>query len=111
MTPMKPAASATTALAGGEPTPNAAEQDTSDPFAQDRLPVPNGASRALLASLLRPRRRQVVTTGLLLMFQRAISQSGPLLVAYAIDRVVPAVREHHYGPLLVFCLANSTTLL
>jgi ATP-binding cassette subfamily B protein len=54
----------------------------------------------LLTSLLRPRRRQVVTTGLLLIFQRAISQTGPLLVAYAIDRVVPAVRAHHYGPLL-----------
>jgi ATP-binding cassette, subfamily B, bacterial len=100
MTPMKPTAAATTALAGGEPAPNAAAQAVSDPFAQDLLPVPKGASRALLASLLRPRRRQVVTTGLLLMFQRAISQTGPLLVAYAIDRVVPAVRAHDYGPLL-----------
>jgi ATP-binding cassette subfamily B protein len=70
------------------------------------LPKPSseGASLALLTSLLRPHRRRVVVTGMLLIIQRAISQTGPLLVAYAIDRVVPAVRAHHHGPLLALCL-------
>lgn len=76
----------------------------SDPFAQDRLPAPQGASRALLVSLLRPHRARVAGTGLLLVLQRALSQTGPLLVAYAIDRVVPAVRADHYGPLVAVCL-------
>lgn len=78
--------------------------DRPDPFAQDRLPAPPGAPLALLTSLLRPHRRRVVLAGLLLIIQRAISQTGPLLVAYAIDRVVPALRAHHHGPLLVLCL-------
>jgi ATP-binding cassette subfamily B protein len=72
------------------------------PFGQD--PLPEGASLALLTSLLRPHRGRVVVTGLLLIIQRAISQTGPLLVAYAIDRVVPALRAHHRGPLLAVCL-------
>jgi ATP-binding cassette subfamily B protein len=71
-----------------------------DPFAQDLLPAPRGASRALLTSLLRPHLRRVAGTGLLLVLQRAVSQTGPLLVAYAIDRAVPAFRDHHHGPLL-----------
>ncbi|WP_250007546.1 ABC transporter ATP-binding protein [Actinoplanes sp. M2I2] len=67
-------------------------------------PVRGNASRALLASLVRPHRRRVVATGLLLFLQRAISQSGPLLVAFAIDRAVPALRVHDRGPLLAVCL-------
>lgn len=75
-----------------------------DPFAQDVLSAPAGASRALLASLLRPRRRRVAATCLVLVLQRGISQLSPLLVAYAIDQAVPALRDDDRGPILAVCL-------
>ncbi|WP_205857551.1 ABC transporter ATP-binding protein, partial [Phytoactinopolyspora endophytica] len=72
----------------------------SDPFARDMLPTPDGASRALLTSLLRPRLRRTVATCLLLFVQRAVSQMSPLLVAYTIDRAIPALRADDQVPLL-----------
>jgi ATP-binding cassette subfamily B protein len=36
----------------------------------------------------------------LLLLQQAAIQAGPLLVAYAIDRAVPAFRAHDHGPLI-----------
>ncbi|WP_432150338.1 ABC transporter ATP-binding protein [Streptomyces sp. bgisy029] len=71
-----------------------------DPFDQDDLPAPRGATRALLFSLLRPMRGRVAVTALLLVLQQAAVQAGPLLVAYAIDSGVPAFRDHDYGPLI-----------
>ncbi|MGA5727251.1 ABC transporter ATP-binding protein [Streptomyces seoulensis] len=71
-----------------------------DPFDQDVLPVPPGATAALLRSLLAPHRARVALTVLLLLLQQAAAQTGPLLVAYAIDTAVPAVRRHDHGPLL-----------
>ncbi|WP_371654846.1 MULTISPECIES: ABC transporter ATP-binding protein [unclassified Streptomyces] len=71
-----------------------------DPFDRDALPSPAGATRALLFDLLRPMRRRVVVTALLILLQQAAVQAGPMLVAYAIDRGVPAFREHEYGPLI-----------
>ncbi|MDT0347593.1 ABC transporter ATP-binding protein [Streptomyces litchfieldiae] len=71
---------------------------------KDALPAPPGASRALLGSLLRPHRRRVVVTCLVLILQRGISQVSPLLVAYTIDRAVPALRENDRGPILAVCL-------
>ncbi|GAA0581326.1 ABC transporter ATP-binding protein [Streptomyces crystallinus] len=71
-----------------------------DPFDRDELPSPAGATRALLFDLLRPMRRRVVVTALLILLQQAAVQAGPLLVAYAIDRGVPAFRRHDYGPLI-----------
>ncbi|MFF3320875.1 ABC transporter ATP-binding protein [Streptomyces sp. NPDC002889] len=71
-----------------------------DPFDRDELPTPAGARGALLRSLLAPRRGRVVTAALLLVLQQAAVQAGPLLVAYAIDRGVPAFRAHDYGPLI-----------
>jgi ATP-binding cassette subfamily B protein len=71
-----------------------------DAFDRDELPAPAGATGALLRSLLRPLRRRVVVTALLLVVQQAAVQAGPLLVAYAIDRGVPAFRAHDYGPLV-----------
>ncbi|WP_329401834.1 ABC transporter ATP-binding protein [Streptomyces melanogenes] len=73
---------------------------TGDPFDRDALPSPAGATRALLLDLLRPMRRRVVVTALLILLQQAAVQAGPLLVAYAIDRGVPAFREDDYGPLV-----------
>ncbi|MFE2180139.1 ABC transporter ATP-binding protein [Streptomyces sp. NPDC059455] len=71
-----------------------------DPFDRDVLPVPKGASLALLRSLLSPRRRRVWLATVLLLLQQAAVQAGPLLVAYAIDRAVPALRDGGHGPLI-----------
>jgi ATP-binding cassette subfamily B protein len=54
----------------------------------------------LLGSLLRPRRPYVAASVLLLLLQQAAVQAGPLLVAYAIDRGVPAFRQQDHGPLI-----------
>ncbi|MET8947476.1 ABC transporter ATP-binding protein [Streptomyces sp. NPDC004542] len=79
------------------PRPPAAE----DPFDRDVLPTPPGATAALLRSLLAPMRTRVAGTTLLLLLQQAAVQAGPLLVAYALDRAVPALREHgDHGPLI-----------
>ncbi|MFG3096402.1 ABC transporter ATP-binding protein [Streptomyces sp. NPDC048202] len=73
---------------------------SADPFDRDVLPTPPGATATLLRSLLAPRRARVALTVLLLLLQQAAAQTGPLLVAYAIDTAVPAVRGHDHGPLL-----------
>ncbi|MCM2578103.1 ABC transporter ATP-binding protein/permease [Streptomyces sp. MTZ3.1] len=69
------------------------------PADQDTLPAPPGASRALLGSLLSPRRGRVLVAAVLLLLQQGAVQAGPLLVAFAIDRAVPALRSGVYGPL------------
>ncbi|WP_330173519.1 ATP-binding cassette domain-containing protein [Streptomyces sp. NBC_01498] len=103
----------------GSPTdaPSAAEHlpapGDDDPFAQDALPAPPGATGALLRSLLRARRGRVALAALFLLLQQAAVQAGPLLVAYAIDRGVPAFRAHDNGPLIavavgyLLCSAGS----
>ncbi|MFJ4536288.1 ABC transporter ATP-binding protein [Streptomyces tibetensis] len=73
---------------------------TGDPFDQDVLPTPPGATGALLRSLLEPLKARVTVTTLLLLLQQAVVQAGPLLVAYAIDRGVPAFRAQDHGPLI-----------
>ncbi|MEV5429299.1 ABC transporter ATP-binding protein [Streptomyces sp. NPDC052701] len=73
--------------------------DTGDPFDRDVLPTPPGATAALLRSLLAPLRARVAVTTLVLLLQQAAMQAGPLLVAYAIDRAVPASRAGDHGPL------------
>ncbi|MET9113868.1 ABC transporter ATP-binding protein [Streptomyces longwoodensis] len=76
-------------------------RDAGDPFDRDLLPTPPGATAALLRSLLAPMRARVTVTTLLLLLQQAAVQAGPLLVAYAIDRAVPAFRDHDdTGPLV-----------
>ncbi|MGV9392662.1 ABC transporter ATP-binding protein [Streptomyces olivaceus] len=71
-----------------------------DAFDQDVLPSPPGATGALLRSLLAPMRPRVALTVLLLLLQQAAVQAGPLLVAYAIDHAVPALRDDDRGPLI-----------
>ncbi|MEU2434099.1 ABC transporter ATP-binding protein [Streptomyces sp. NPDC007861] len=71
-----------------------------DPFDRDALPAPEGATGALLRSLLAPRRARVALAALLLLLQQAAAQAGPLLVAYAIDSGVPALRRGDHGPLV-----------
>ncbi|GAA1899737.1 ABC transporter ATP-binding protein [Streptomyces sodiiphilus] len=74
-------------------------QAAPDPVADDDLPAPRGASRRLLGSLLRPHRGSVLLVAVLLLLQQAAVQAGPLLIALAIDRGVPAVRADDFGPL------------
>jgi ATP-binding cassette subfamily B protein len=62
--------------------------------------VTAGAARALLGSLLRPHAKRVGVAVAVLLIQQAAQQAGPLLVAYAFDRAVPALRAHHGGPLV-----------
>ncbi|MET7689931.1 ABC transporter ATP-binding protein [Streptomyces sp. NPDC005483] len=75
-------------------------KETDAAFDQDRLPAPPGATGLLLRSLLAPMKARVTLTTLLLLLQQAAVQAGPLLVAYAIDRAVPAFRDHDNGPLI-----------
>ncbi|MFE9458112.1 ABC transporter ATP-binding protein [Streptomyces californicus] len=85
------------------PEPPAAD----DPFDRDELPAPPGATLTLLFSLLAPMRGRVAVTALLLVVQQAAMQAGPLLVAYAIDRGVPAFRDHDYGPLIAVAVGYA----
>ncbi|MEW1610963.1 MULTISPECIES: ABC transporter ATP-binding protein [unclassified Streptomyces] len=87
------------------PTP--APEGPGDPFDQDDLPAPRGATRALLFSLLSPMRGRVVLAALLLVLQQAAVQAGPLLVAYAIDSGVPAFRDHDHGPLIAVAVGYA----
>ncbi|MFF3895955.1 ABC transporter ATP-binding protein [Streptomyces sp. NPDC001812] len=93
----------------GEPHPG-------DPFDRDVLPTPPGATGVLLRSLLTPMRGRVALTALLLLLQQAAVQAGPLLVAYAIDRGVPAFRAADHGPLIavavgyLLCAASGGVL-
>jgi ABC-type multidrug transport system fused ATPase/permease subunit len=50
-------------------------------------------SRALLGSLLRPHRRLIAVTVLLLLLQNAAAMAGPYLVMLAIDRGIPPLRR------------------
>ncbi|MFF8645277.1 ABC transporter ATP-binding protein [Streptomyces sp. NPDC015345] len=96
--PSGPEGSGAEAPPSAVPDPHSANAD--DPFDKDDLPAPPGATRALLRSLLSPLRGRVVLAAVLLLVQQAVVQAGPLLVAYAIDRGVPAVRADDYGPLI-----------
>ncbi|MET9735295.1 ABC transporter ATP-binding protein [Streptomyces sp. NPDC006458] len=92
-----------TATAAGAKTRDPADDEPArrggDPFDSDTLPTPPGAVGALLRSLLAPMKARVALTTLWLLLQQAAVQAGPLLVAYAIDRAVPAFREDDLGPL------------
>ncbi|MFE2044251.1 ABC transporter ATP-binding protein [Streptomyces sp. NPDC059477] len=75
--------------------------DPDDAFDQDVLPSPPGATGRLLRSLLAPLKARVALTAVVLLLGQAAVQAGPLLVAYAIDRAVPALREDgDKGPLI-----------
>ncbi|MFH8365471.1 ABC transporter ATP-binding protein [Streptomyces sp. NPDC018031] len=99
------------ATGGGGPERDAARPSTGTPgsspasgpdgaFDHDVLPAPEGASRDLLRSLLAPRHGRVWLAAVLLLLQQAAVQAGPLLVAYAIDSAVPALRRDDNGPLI-----------
>ncbi|MFD7707812.1 ABC transporter ATP-binding protein [Streptomyces sp. NPDC059786] len=88
-----------------EERPVPAPAGGSDPFDRDVLPTPPGATAALLRSLLGPHRARVVLTTVLLLVQQAAVQCGPLLVAFAIDHAVPALRDDDRGPLIAVAVA------
>ncbi|MFR9674443.1 ABC transporter ATP-binding protein [Streptomyces sp. TR06-5] len=80
-------------------------QGEDDPFHNDVLPAPRDAPLRLLRSLLRPHHRTVALSAVLLLLQQASVQAGPLLVAFAIDHAVPAIRgAGDYGPLIAVAL-------
>ncbi|WP_330307414.1 MULTISPECIES: ABC transporter ATP-binding protein [unclassified Streptomyces] len=85
----------------GKDRPGREPERYTDPFDRDTLPTPPGATAALLRSLLAPLRARVVVTTVLLLLQQAAVQASPLLVAYALDRAVPAFRHDDHGPLIV----------
>ncbi|MER7835026.1 ABC transporter ATP-binding protein [Streptomyces sp. NPDC096040] len=93
------------------PGPEPARATTGDPFDRDVLPVPPGATATLLRSLLAPMKERVTVTTLLLLLQQAAVQAGPLLVAYAIDRAVPAFRHHDHGPLIAVAVGYGLCAL
>ncbi|TXS53610.1 ABC transporter ATP-binding protein [Streptomyces sp. uw30] len=107
---------ATTATAPGKEHPAEEPPKGGDPFDRDVLPTPQGATAALLRSLLAPMKARVALTTLLLLLQQAAVQAGPLLVAYAIDSAVPAFRRDDLGPLIavgvgyLLCAVVSGTL-
>ncbi|MFD3590943.1 ABC transporter ATP-binding protein [Streptomyces sp. NPDC058683] len=96
---------------GAADTTAAAGSGSGDPFDRDVLPVPPGATATLLRSLLAPMKARVAVTTLLLLLQQAAVQAGPLLVAYAIDRAVPAFRHHDHGPLIAVAVGYGLSAL
>ncbi|WP_326798661.1 ABC transporter ATP-binding protein/permease [Streptomyces sp. NBC_01808] len=96
---------------GGEDPDDDRPRSRTDPFDQDLLPAPDGASRTLLGSLLAPHRRRVAAATVLILLQQAAVQAGPLLVAYAIDHAVPALRRDDHGPLIAVGIAYAVCAL
>ncbi|MEV6208175.1 ABC transporter ATP-binding protein [Kitasatospora sp. NPDC051914] len=98
-----------------EPAEELAEE-LPHPAEDEDIPVPPGAARRLLGELLGPHRGRIALAMLVILVQQAALQSGPLLVAFAMDRGIPALREHDSGPLIAViaaylgCAALSTVL-
>lgn len=98
------------------PARSAEEELPPPPADEEDIPVPPGAPRALLRSLLGPHRARIAVAMVVILVQQAALQSGPLLVAVAMDRAVPALREHDSGPLVavvagyLFCALLSPVL-
>ncbi|MGW5677249.1 ABC transporter ATP-binding protein [Streptomyces sp. NPDC003860] len=102
--PASPAAPPPSADGAGPPAPS---PGAVDPFDRDDLPAPKGATGALLRSLLAPHRARVLCIAVFLLLQQVAVQSGPLLVAYAIDRGVPALRDDDHGPLIAVAIGYA----
>ncbi|MFF4813571.1 ABC transporter ATP-binding protein [Kitasatospora sp. NPDC001309] len=99
-----------------DPTVPAEEELPAPPADEEDIPVPPGAPRALLRSLLAPHRARITVAMVVILVQQAALQSGPLLVAVAMDRGIPALRAHDSGPLVavvagyLFCALLSPLL-
>ena len=68
-------------------------------------------SRVLLASLLRPHRRGVTTTAVLIVVSSLCALAGPWLIGIAIDNGLPPMLKGNEGPLLWIALAFGVTVL
>ncbi|MFB7663071.1 ABC transporter ATP-binding protein [Kitasatospora sp. NPDC056138] len=101
----KPEDSAKPGEAAGTATGAAGAEELPPPDEGEDIPVPPGAARTLLRELLGPHRRRIAVAMLVVMVQQAALQSGPLLVALAMDRGIPALREHDSGPLVAVIAA------
>ncbi|MFC5664646.1 ABC transporter ATP-binding protein [Kitasatospora misakiensis] len=75
------------------------------PGDEEDIPVPPGAPRALLRALLGPHRGRIAAAMAVILLQQAALQAGPLLVAFAMDRGIPALREDDAGPLIAVVVA------
>ncbi|HEX5348084.1 MAG TPA: ABC transporter transmembrane domain-containing protein, partial [Pseudonocardiaceae bacterium] len=62
-------------------------------------------SRRLLSSLLRPQLRRISAAAGLLLADQVALLAGPLLIAVAIDRGIPAALDGRTGP-LIWCIAG-----
>ncbi|MFJ6618572.1 ABC transporter ATP-binding protein [Kitasatospora sp. NPDC091335] len=81
------------------------EELPAPPADEEDIPVPPGAPRALLRSLLGPHRARITVAMVVILVQQAALQSGPLLVAVAMDRGIPALRDDDAGPLVAVVAA------
>lgn len=90
--------------AGAERT----EAEAPDAKATIRL---RASSRALLASLLRPHRRLLAGTIVLLLLQNAAAMAGPYLVMRGISDGIPPLAEGNLAPLLLIGVAFGVAAL
>jgi ATP-binding cassette subfamily B protein len=68
-------------------------------------------SRRLLASLLGPSRRLVVTIFLLIVASQLAALAGPWLVGVGIDQVPRLTKTHDAGPLALIIIAFAVTVI
>src|SRR5690606_36318751 len=90
--------------AGAERT----EAEAPDAKATIRL---RASSRALLASLLRPDRRLLAVTVVLLLLQNAAAMAGPYLVMRGISDGIPPLAQGNFAPLVLIGLAFGVAAL
>ncbi|WP_277051299.1 ABC transporter ATP-binding protein [Ruania albidiflava] len=62
-------------------------------------------SRRLLGSLLAPVRKTFALTVVLVVLAQAAKVAGPALIAWAVDRGLPAAMDGDWGPVLGFAIA------
>jgi ATP-binding cassette subfamily B protein len=82
----------------------------------DDVPAPLAAllrrrSRVLLGNLLRPHRRSVTLTAVLIVVSSLCALAGPWLIGIAIDNGLPPMLKGNAGPLLWIALAFAVTVL
>ena len=68
-------------------------------------------SRVLLGSLLRPHRRGVTLTAVLIVISSLCALAGPWLIGVAIDNGLPPMLKGNAGPLLWIALAFAVTVI
>jgi ATP-binding cassette subfamily B protein len=73
--------------------------------------APSGAASSLLHSVLGPDGRRLWCAVVVVLLQQAAALAGPVLVAVAIDRASPALREHDAAPLVGVAVAYGCCLV